>query len=102
MALAKARLALLAREAELVPGARDHVAGLVRAHPWRGVAVALGFGLALGLSRGRGARAVGAVIGPLGAALARGTLRPSGPDASDPISLLEARIAHLRARSTAR
>ena len=102
VALAKARLALRAREAELAPAATDHVAALVRARPWRGVAVALGLGVALGLTRGRGVRALGAVVGPLGAALVGGALRSSGLGAASPASAVDAKIAELRYRSSAR
>ncbi|MFN2323445.1 MAG: hypothetical protein ABR510_10870 [Trueperaceae bacterium] len=96
MALAKARLAVLAKEVELAPGAADRIATLVRARPWPGVGVALGLGLALGLSRGRGVQALGTVVGPLGAALATGFMRRLG--ASSPASALEAKIAEVRSR----
>ena len=97
VALAKARLAVLAKEVELAPGAADRIAGLVRMRPWRGVGVALGLGLALGLSRGRGIQAVGTVVGPLGAALATGFLRRLG--ASSPASAMDAKITEVRSRS---
>ncbi len=100
VALAKARLAVLAKEVELAPGAADRVAALVRVRPWRGVGVALGLGLALGLSRGRGARAVATAVGPLGAALATGFLRRFGAAAPSPTSALEAKIAEVRSRAS--
>ncbi len=102
MALAKARLAVLAHEASSVPAAADRLASLVRARPWPGVGIALGIGLALGLSRGRGIRAVGTVVGPLGAALATGFLRQFALGGSSPASALDAKIAEVRSRSTAR
>ena len=98
VALAKARLAMLAKEVELAPGAADRIAGLVRVRPWRSVGVALGIGLVLGLSRGRGVQAMGTVVGPLGAALAIGFLRRFDPAASSPSSALEAKVAELRSR----
>ena len=102
MALAKARLALLAKEAELAPGAAERVGVLVRARPWRGVGVALGLGLALGLSRGRGAQAVATVVGPLGAALASGLVRQLTSGPAHTTSALEAKIAEVRSRSIGR
>lgn len=101
MARAKARLAGLAQDASSVPAATEHVATLMRANPWRGVGVALGLGLALGLSRGRGARAVATLAGPLGAALATGFLRGFAARGPSPASALDAKIAEVRARSTA-
>lgn len=102
MALAKARLAVLAQEGEFAPAATDRVAALVRARPWRGVGIALGLGLALGVSRGRGVRAVGTVVGPLGAALAAGFLRRLAQGSSSPSSALDAKIAEVRSRSAVR
>lgn len=99
VALAKARLAVLAKEVELAPGAADRVAGLVRARPWPGVGVALGLGLVLGLSRGRGAQAVATAVAPLGAALATGFLRRFSAGASSPTSALDAKIAEVRSRT---
>lgn len=102
MVLAKARLVALARDAPNVPAATEGIARLVRANPWRGVGVALGLGLALGLSRDRGVRAVGTVVGPLGAALAAGFLRQFVLGASRPTSALDAKIAEVRSRSSVR
>lgn len=100
VALAKARLAVLAQEAQLAPGIAERVGGLVRGHPWRGVGVALGLGLALGLTRGRGARAVATAVGPLGTALATGLLKQFAGDASSPTSALDAKIAEVRSRAS--
>ena len=102
VALAKARLAVLAHETATVPAAVDRVAALLRARPWRGVGIALGIGLALGLSRGRGVRAMSTVAAPLGAALATGFLRQFALGGSSPASELDAKIAEVRSRSTAR
>lgn len=102
VALAKARLALLAREAELAPGAAERVGALVRARPWRGVAVALGVGVVLGLSRGRGLQAVGTAVAPLGAALATGFVRQFARGIATPVSPLDAKIAEVRSRANAR
>lgn len=102
MALAKARLAALAHDASNVPAATERLATLVRARPWRGVGIALGLGLALGLSRGRGARALGTAVAPLGAALVTGILRQLALGASSPTAALEAKVAEVRSRSTAR
>lgn len=101
VALAKARLAVLAKEVELAPGAAERIGALVRGRPWRGVGIALGIGLVLGLSRGRGAQALATAVGPLGAALATGFLRPFA-GTSSPTSALDAKIAEVRSHSGAR
>jgi hypothetical protein len=102
VALAKARLAALASDASSAPAATERVAALVRTRPWRGVGIALAIGLTLGASRGRGVRAVGRLVGPLGAALATGFLRQVALDAASPRSALDAKIAEVRSRPPAR
>lgn len=102
VALAKARLALLAEEAGLAPGATDRVAALVRSRPWRGVAVALGIGLTLGLTRGRGLRTIGTLVGPLGAAVASNVLRQFTAGPPTPEAKLATKVAALRARAQVR
>ncbi len=102
VALAKAQLATLAHDGASAPAWSDRLAAEVRVRPWRGVAVALGVGLAMGLSRGRGLRAVGVLAGPLGAALAAGALRQFGVGTPSPVSAVAAKIAETRARTAAR
>ncbi len=50
---AKARLALLAAQADAEPSPVERVAYRIRSSPWRGVGVALLAGLALGVGRKR-------------------------------------------------
>ncbi len=50
---AKARLALLAAQADAEPSPLERVAYRIRSSPWRGVGVALLAGLALGVGRKR-------------------------------------------------
>lgn len=84
VAAAKLRLLQLAREAERPPAVVAASSALVRAHPWRGVAVAFVAGVALGMApRGTLARVaplLAPVLGMLPTSVApRGAGGPSRP-----------------------
>ncbi len=78
VALAKARLATLAKEAESRPAVADQAAAAVRLQPWRGVGIALLVGFYLGLTRGAGLRVVAPIVTPLLGGLALNALRGVG------------------------
>src|SRR5690606_28761998 len=62
---AKARLVELAIEAEAAPGPVERAADAVRAHPWRGVAIALVAGALLGAAPRRSAGVARPLLTPL-------------------------------------
>lgn len=71
VAAAKLRLLQLAQEASRPSLLADASASLVRTHPWRGVAVALVVGVALGVAPRRALTRLGPVLAPLMGAIAR-------------------------------
>lgn len=75
-ALAKARLRMLAAEADARPTLVLRAAEAVRARPWRGVAVALLAGVALGVGRRSWRGALAPFTVPLLGQLAAALLRP--------------------------
>ena len=79
-AVAKARLRMLAAEVDARPPLALWVAEAVRARPWRGVAVALLAGVALGAGRRSWRGALAPLAVPLLGQLATALLRP--PDLS--------------------
>jgi hypothetical protein len=62
---AKARLVELAIEAEAAPGPVERAADAVRAHPWRGVAIALVAGALLGAAPRRSSGVARPLLTPL-------------------------------------
>jgi hypothetical protein len=65
VAVAKARLALLAAEVDARPGLAEQALGLVRRRPWQGLGLALAAGVLLGVGRGRSLRALVPLAAPL-------------------------------------
>lgn len=80
IALAKARLEVLAAEADAGPNAAERAFGLVRRRPWQGAGLALIAGVVLGVGRGRALRTLVPVVAPVLAQIAVTALR--GVDAS--------------------
>ena len=78
--LAKARLRMLAAEADTRPTLALRAAEAVRARPWPGIAVALLAGLALGAGRPSWRAALAPLAAPLLRQLVTALLRP--PDLS--------------------
>ncbi|MFO8149731.1 MAG: hypothetical protein R6T93_05515 [Trueperaceae bacterium] len=64
IAVAKARLELLAAAADARPSLAEQAFGLVRRRPWHGVGVALAAGVVLGVGRGRALRALVPLAAP--------------------------------------
>jgi len=77
VALAKARLAHLAAQADAQPGPVERTAEAIRSRPWQGVGLALVAGVVLGVTRKRALPALAPMAVPLlrrvlGAGPARG------------------------------
>ena len=77
--LAKARLRMLATEADMRPTLALRATEAIRARPWPGVAVALLAGVALGAGRRSWTGALAPLAVPLLSQLAAALLRPSDP-----------------------
>lgn len=75
IAVAKARLEVLAAAADARPGLAEQALGLVRRRPWRGVGLALAAGVVLGIGRGRSLRTLAPLATPVLAELAATALR---------------------------
>lgn len=73
VAAAKLRLRQLARDAERPPPLVTASASLIRAHPWRGIAIALAAGIVLGLAPRRTLTRVAPLVAPLFGMLPFGT-----------------------------
>lgn len=70
VAAAKLRLRQLAQDVPRPPQLGVASASLVRAHPWRGVAIALAVGLVLGVAPRSALGRLGLVLGPVAGAVA--------------------------------
>jgi hypothetical protein len=65
IAVAKARLELLAAAADARPGLAAQALDLVRRRPWHGIGLALAAGVVLGVGRARALRTLVPLVAPL-------------------------------------